>query len=46
LPAGKTTVTATYNGTSNISGSSGAVVQTVKCATRNVAGRQSSQPRS
>jgi hypothetical protein len=30
LPAGTTTVTATYNGTSNITGSSGAVVQTVK----------------
>jgi|CZKY01.1.fsa_nt_gi hypothetical protein len=30
LPAGTTTVTATYNGTPNITGSSGAVVQTVK----------------
>jgi hypothetical protein len=29
LPAGTTTVTATYNGTSNITGSSGSVVQTV-----------------
>ncbi len=30
LPKGMTTVTATYNGTSNITGSSGSVVQTVK----------------
>ena len=30
LPKGTTTVTATYNGTSNITGSSGSVVQTVK----------------
>jgi hypothetical protein len=29
LPVGTTTVTATYNGTSNISGSSGSVAQTV-----------------
>jgi hypothetical protein len=30
LPAGTTTVTAAYNGTSNISGSLGSVVQTVE----------------
>ena len=30
LPVGMTTVTATYNGTSNISGSLGSVLQTVE----------------
>jgi len=29
LPAGSTTVTVTYSGTSNINGSAGSVVQTV-----------------